>query len=464
MAIYNAYLEGAERDAAILSMEMDNQYDKLSMLYEMTLMELAQVKKDIELKVFKESGTYDDLEYLISEAEAQVAQDQTNVLSQILQWFANAIQKMITGIKNFFTGAKDIPDDTEAQVELPEKETEMFTKINGILNSVAGMDGKITMDGVLKVVAGALGVGGTLAGLGAVWNKFDQDHKIKARIMKWGAVKAINAACNKSVGALNKIITDVINKIQDTGVGRWICDQILRPIQQRCDNIINICNGAIQTFKANIGKAVDAVKGAVSGNKKDNNPNAPAAPADGNAGGPGSVSSANPDKGNARINVTFVDNTSGTPVTRRAALDISGKIIGAKDGKPVSANLKAIIQNSDQVKAAVEAIKNKNAKAAQTQPANNQTNPAPAPAPAAPAAPATQPAVKESFDIGDFDLGDDYTIEIAEDGVLEITINTVFECPDYYKSTMESIFGMVAEEEANEDPELKELQDFFGEF
>lgn len=447
MAIYNAYLEGAERDAAILSMEMDNQYDKLSMLYEMTLMELAQVKKDIELKVFRESGTYDDLEYLISEAEAQAAQDQTNVLSQILQWFANAIQKMITGIKNFFAGSKDIPDDTEAQVELPEKETEMFTKINGILNSVAGMDGKITMDGVLKIVGGALGIGGTLAGLGAVWNKFDQDHKIKARIMKWGAVKAVNAACNKSVGALNKIITDVINKIQDTTVGKFICDQILRPIQQRCDNIINICNGAIQTFKANVGKVAGNAKAAVT-----------------NAVNGGEVKVASQ---NRRANVLIFKLSNGGSIkynldngshedtnVDKATAD---KLVQANNAQ-IEAAKKAL--EADKAKKAANNAKTDNAKPIQMG-TTQQTQPQAA-APAGTNA-VTPPAGTES---ASEEVDGEFTFEYAEDGSVEITYNETLdvESVNDFKTTMESIFGMVAEEEANEDPELKELQDFFGEF
>jgi hypothetical protein len=229
MAIYNAYLEGADREAAILDMELNNQYDKLSMLFEMSLMELDQVKRDIELKVFKESGTYDDLEYLISEAEAQVAQDQTNIISQILQWFANAIQTLFTNIKNFFTGAKNIPDDTEVQVEMNDGEDGMFGEITKILDNVANMDGKITLDNVLKVALSGVAGGGAIL---AIIDKINKDHPIKTKIVKWAVVKKWNQTTNSLIGKIQSITQSITQKFGDNTVIKSIeaisnCDLLI---------------------------------------------------------------------------------------------------------------------------------------------------------------------------------------------------------------------------------------------
>lgn len=472
MAIYNAYLEGADREAAILDMELNNQYDKLSMLFEMSLMELDQVKRDIEIKVFKESGTYDDLEYLISEAEAQVAQDQTNIISQILQWFANAIQTLFTNIKNFFTGAKNIPDDTEVQVEMNDGEDGMFGEITKILDNVANMDGKITLDNVLKVALSGVAGGGAIL---AIIDKINKDHPIKTKIVKWAVVKKWNQTTNTLIGKIQGITQSITQKFGDNTVIKSILDNVCKPVMNVLKGVSDRCAAALETAKQKVGDVANNVKNAVTGNNQQANGQAQPQNAAASNNGPATVSGAKTEGHGtgARIVASFVDNTSGQPVTRKAYLTKDGKVNGAGDSKPIPANIKSIIEGSDAVKNAVQRI----AKGAEKDAMKNN--------PQAQLATGTQVdkkaqanKVKAAEDKGmqsqqaqlvqnsaadiQADLGDEYTVEMVNDELV-ITINTVFECPEDYLSTTQSIFGMVAEEESTEDPDLVELQNLFNE-
>lgn len=467
MAIYNAYLEGAEREAAIFNMEVNNQYEKLSMLYEMTLMELDQAKKDIELKVFKENGTYDDLEYLISEAEAQAAGDQQNIISQILNWFASAIQRLFTNIKNFFTGAKDVPDDTDVQVDMYDNEDGLFKTVTGILDNVANMDGKITVENVLKVALGSVAGGGAIL---AILDKINKDHPIKTRIVKFAVAKKWDQTAQALGGKIQNITGAITKKFGDNAVIQTILDKVCKPVMDVLTTISDKCSAALQAAKTKVGQAVASATGNANNAQvqpQNGQQNAPA------ANGPGAVTSAKTDGegAGARIKANFVDNTSGTATPRIAYLNKDGKLIGAKDGQPISANIKSILEGDAKVKEAVQKlIKNaeksaiKNSPQAQMANGNQKT-----PSQAKPAQPQNnqtgnqpQPVNASAEDL-QIELGDDYTVEVAEDGVLEITINEAVEIPADYLTTTQSIFGMIAEEEANEDPELVELQKLFEE-
>ena len=58
--VYNGYLTGIERDMAIEEAQMENAISRLDTMWEMVNLEYEQNIRDAELKVFSESGTYDD--------------------------------------------------------------------------------------------------------------------------------------------------------------------------------------------------------------------------------------------------------------------------------------------------------------------------------------------------------------------------------------------------------------------
>lgn len=461
MAIYNAYLEGAEREAAIFNMEINNQYEKLSLLYEMSCMELDQVKKDIELKVFKESGTYDDYEYLISEAEAQAAQDQGSILIQIFDWFRNLLNKIITGIKNFFTGNKVDPNADVEVIDDPnaQKQTGVFNEIMKTINGAQDQNGVLGLPTALSGVLTAVAAGATIGGI-FMLNRAAKKKKAKAK-----DVIAEENACSKNAAAMLDGINK-LDKVKESLQGVPVIGQIITTITDVCGNYLkpiatffmeksSYLQEVLKTAGQTVKDVAGNVKNAVTGGKPADATATPAAPADGQAAGASAVKTAT--LNTSKTGIVASVNENGKP--RKINLTGEGVITNAEDKQPISPALKQLIEGSPQVaeaKARYAKAKELLAKKAQqsttaspAQPAGNQT--------ATPAAPA-----KESFEEFQMELGDDYTLEMVDDDIV-ININTVIECPEDYLSTTQSIFGMIAEEEAAEDPELDELQKLFEE-
>ena len=94
MSIYNDYLTGIEREYEIESFSLENEFNKYNTLFEMTDLQLTQMYNDAETKVFSEGGTYDDLTFLYTEADAEVSGKRQSILSSIF----SAITKFFTAI------------------------------------------------------------------------------------------------------------------------------------------------------------------------------------------------------------------------------------------------------------------------------------------------------------------------------------------------------------------------------
>ena len=95
MAIYKDYLVGDERQEAIEEAAIFNEIDNLFDAFEMTSIRLNQMYRNAEMKVFSESGTYDDLTYLIQEADGEVAEQRDGILQKII----NGIKSILSKIK-----------------------------------------------------------------------------------------------------------------------------------------------------------------------------------------------------------------------------------------------------------------------------------------------------------------------------------------------------------------------------
>ena len=137
MSIYNDYLTGIEREYEIESFSLENEFNKYNTLFEMTDLQLTQMYNDAETKVFSEGGTYDDLTFLYTEADAEVSGKRQSILSSIF----SAITKFFTAIgekiKKIFS--KDSGSDDEvvqAPADLQEK-TNKFKQ--GVDKASAGL-------------------------------------------------------------------------------------------------------------------------------------------------------------------------------------------------------------------------------------------------------------------------------------------------------------------------------------
>lgn len=120
MAIFNEYLTGEDRVLAVEAARYENEWNKLSTLFEMTSMQLDQMRNDAEMKVFEESGTYDDLDFLYQEAENETTAQNQNIFQKIIQWFKNIFTSIGNKVKSFL-GNKNPEEEVEVPVEVVEK-------------------------------------------------------------------------------------------------------------------------------------------------------------------------------------------------------------------------------------------------------------------------------------------------------------------------------------------------------
>ena len=159
MAIYKDYLVGDERQEAIEEAAIFNEIDNLFDAFEMTNIRLNQMYRNAEMKVFSESGTYDDLTYLIQEADGEVAEQRDGILQKII----NGIKSILSKIKNFIMGSKGKgkPDD---EVEVNSGLIAATDKIAAKWNEVKGTTGgKIGIAAAaIATVAGGIALTGTV--------------------------------------------------------------------------------------------------------------------------------------------------------------------------------------------------------------------------------------------------------------------------------------------------------------
>lgn len=229
MSIYREDLIGDEREFYIESAICDNEVAKYRALAEMAHIKYEQMCRDAELKVLQESGTYDDLEYLYTEAQAAAGAEEQGFLQKA--WAA--ICKFFAGIRDFFLGkGKEIPGDTE--IEMPSNTMDVFSKIKDVISSKNPIvvAGKLA----LLVTAGAVG---TLE-MNKVYKKFrksDADTIVDTigNFMKsipanfWDLVK--NAAEKiKDKFKDHENIMNVINSVENAI--KWLSEQAGAAVQK----------------------------------------------------------------------------------------------------------------------------------------------------------------------------------------------------------------------------------------
>ena len=156
---YNGYLSADEREYMIESARIQNEFDKLSTLLEMVILQEEQAIRDAEFKVFSESGTYDDLTYLVEEVQAETEVKKKNIFARIFATISNFFKKI-------FGKADAIKSSQEETVEVPENYQQHADTIakaaNAVPNSVSSFITR-PIDGVtaLKTIfAGIIAIGG----------------------------------------------------------------------------------------------------------------------------------------------------------------------------------------------------------------------------------------------------------------------------------------------------------------
>ena len=193
-AIFNGYLAGEEREVALENAMFENEINKLNTLLSMVILEEEQCIRDAELRVFSESGTYDDFTYLVEEVTNESNEKKQNIFARI--W--NAIKNFFSRI---FGKTKEIQDAQVEEVEVPENYESAASTIEKAGNDISAAASAFfsnPTDGVKKIGI-ALGAVIALAGGTAIAMKKMPKEKADAITAK------INAGTNKIKAVGDKI-------------------------------------------------------------------------------------------------------------------------------------------------------------------------------------------------------------------------------------------------------------------
>jgi len=240
MSICYECLTEFERSVMIENSKINNEYDKLQTMYEMTCLQLSQIEKEIEHKVFSESGTYDDFSFLLQEATEEVVEKKKGIIQRILDAIKRFFDKL-AGKSNDIKSANIGPDEMiNVPHDLEEKSTIITKAMAKMQNGIAKLqNGDFT--GALDIISVAATPVALVTITGGVAMKQIQKRKgdeISANMDK---------AKNFFTGAVDKI-KGFIPGLKDT---------------KQADDA-NACTNIIQKMLSAIGSVYDGIKMGIS--------------------------------------------------------------------------------------------------------------------------------------------------------------------------------------------------------
>lgn len=236
--IYNGYMTGEEREQAIQEATLMNEFDKLCMIFEMRDMQLQQNCKDAELKVFSESGTYDDLQYLIEVAAEEVQEQKQGLLTKIVATLKSLISKIVGGFKKLFGigNPNDEVNVDKGQYEKVKGLSSLKGEINGLSNDVKSGNWSGIIDRAKKLLPILIGVTAAGVATGQIIKKkrseVESDVKPIEEMLA-NVQNAVNAGLEKIVSKL----PDSVQNIAKEAIAK--VKEILKP----ASDIINVIKG-----------------------------------------------------------------------------------------------------------------------------------------------------------------------------------------------------------------------------
>lgn len=226
-ALYNEYLTGAEREAAVIVAESEARFAKLNVLLETVDATLEANMLAAEAKVFAENGTYDDLTMLYKEAGAEADVKKQGIFAAIFGAIKNFFKKIGEFFKKHF-GNGEIPAQAEVPSDL-ENNMNIFEKAWATLKSgIAKLKAGQIKEGckeLLKVVFPTALTAGVATATTVVVVKRE---KIKAWIdglkAKQQEVEDATAAAETAINNGSAIL-DTVSNVASTAAGETDTDQ-----------------------------------------------------------------------------------------------------------------------------------------------------------------------------------------------------------------------------------------------
>lgn len=167
MDVFNSYLTNDERIFAIEEAETAMIFHKMDVLMESINADLQIMREEAELKVLREGGTYDDLEYLYEEANAEAGKKKEGVIHAIIE----AIKSIWAAVKSKFTKTvEEAPEEIEVPADLDAKSNvfqKVWKEIKGFFGNLKkGVIDMNIADKIKEHIKPIVGVGAALTATG----------------------------------------------------------------------------------------------------------------------------------------------------------------------------------------------------------------------------------------------------------------------------------------------------------
>lgn len=253
--IYMGYLTEAEREDEIKFASINTEIENTLAMLEMVSLRSEIKARDIELMVFKESGTYEDLEKLWTEAEETAQKDQGGLLDKLFAAVKALAKGIIDGISNAFnTLAGKVNAEAEVKVDKGEYDTinkfasawnNIKSTVGNTVSGITGGNGEGNIDPKALGIAALTATGSVVA-------------------VKAGAVKKLVETCKDAAATIQQW-TSNLEAWSKPKEGDGTVVTIIKKAMGGMQNILNIVNSYVKKasdwIKGVAGTAVDKVKG-----------------------------------------------------------------------------------------------------------------------------------------------------------------------------------------------------------
>ena len=250
--IYNAYLKDKDREYAIESAKEDLQFSRYAVMLNMIDDRLELNRKAAELKVLEESGTYEDLKYLYTEAENEANQQKVGVIQSIVNGIKQAIHAITSAIANATKSTKNPNEIVEVGGVEWDNSNKIINGWNEISSTMNGNpnDQKLfdkVVDKIKKLLP-TLGVVGAAAGGTVVASQVIKKVKASERDTNANKLKDILSTVEKFLN--NSILTPIANGVD------WVINKVKGIVGKNDDKTENNDNNDDDSKKEGIGSQI----------------------------------------------------------------------------------------------------------------------------------------------------------------------------------------------------------------